>query len=283
MPRSPLPLALLGAGLLLAGQAQAQSWRTVTSARQLFEKKPLDVEVQYGAGELTLAPAERPLLYRMEMRYDEDVMEPVTEYDARRGLLKLGTRGREGRKRGINFKDGSRATITLSREVPLDLHLQFGAGEASLNLGGLALRRLDVSTGASETRIRFDQPNTIPAERVSIEAGAAELEVIGLANTRAARIDFQGGVGATTLDFTGRWNHNATASIQMGVGSVVLRFPRGLGVQLNKSSFLTSFDSPGMVKRGNSFYSSNWEKAAHRLTLDVDAAFGSIEVEWVGN
>jgi len=48
-----------------------------------------------------------------------------------------------------------------------------------------------------------------------------------------------------------------------------------------KDTFLTSFDSEGLVKRGNAYYSLDYEDADRRLTIDIDAAFGSITVVWV--
>jgi len=47
------------------------------------------------------------------------------------------------------------------------------------------------------------------------------------------------------------------------------------------STFLASMDSEGLVKRGSSYYSMDWEEAEHRVTVDVDAAFGSINVIWI--
>jgi hypothetical protein len=273
----------LAAALVLStgGPTAAQEWRTITSARQVQDRSPLDVQIRYGAGELRLAPAESPMLYQMEMRYDERYFTPLTTYDPARHTLRLGTEGTERRGR-MNVRDGGRATIALSREVPLDLQLQFGAGEAEIDLGGMTLRRVAVSTGASDTRIHFSAPNRVAAEQVRIEAGAASLEVSGLANTRAERFSFQGGVGSTTLDFSGDWTRSATASVQLGVGSVVLRIPRGVGVKVSRSSFLTSFDSEGLVKRGNNFFSPDWETATYQLDLTVNAAFGSIRIEWIG-
>jgi hypothetical protein len=218
----------------------------------------------------------------MEMRYDKSDAEPISAYDGAQRRLRLGSRATEERRGRVNMKEGSRATISLTREAPLDLTLQFGAGEADIDLGGMRLRRLDLSTGASQTRLSFGAPNPIAAERVDIRSGAAELTVTGLGNLRAERLSFQGGVGATTLDFSGDWNRSATATVQMGVGSVTLRLPRGLGVRINRSTFLSSFDAPGLVKREGSYYSSDWDTAAHQLTLDLNAAFGSVSVEWIG-
>ena len=275
--RGALLLALAGA-VAGASAAEAQDWRTMTSARQLWGTQPVEVEVEYGAGELEIGQAAGGMLYSMELRYDEEQAVPVAEFDSASRRLKLGASSRRGNRK---VREGSTAKIALSDRVPLDLGLHFGAGEATLNLGGLRLQRLDVETGASETTIRIDRPNPIRAREVDLSAGAAELEVIGLGNLRAERIRFQGGVGATTLDFGGAWAADATASVQMGMGSLVLRFPRSLGVRVSRSSFLTSFDAEGMVRRDGSYFSANWDRAEHKLVVDVEAALGSIEIEWI--
>ena len=67
----------------------------------------------------------------------------------------------------------------------------------------------------------------------------------------------------------------------MGLGSLTLKLPRGLGVQIRKNGFLASFDSQGLVKRGDAYFSEDWEDAERRLTVNVDAALGSIKMAWV--
>ena len=67
----------------------------------------------------------------------------------------------------------------------------------------------------------------------------------------------------------------------MGLGSLELRVPEGLGVKIVKNTFLTSFDSEGLVKRGDAYYSLDYEDAHRRITIDIDAAFGRINVVWV--
>jgi hypothetical protein len=279
--RGRFALALaVGAALGLAEGAHAQDWRTVSSARQRLGEQALDVRLDYGAGVLRVEPASGGLLYRFEMRYDGDQFRPVTEYDRAAGRLHLGVEGTD-RRGNRDIRDGGRASLALNPEVATRLGLQFGAGEAQVELGGLSLREVDLSTGASETRVSFSSPNRIPAETVKMAAGAASLRVAGLGNARAARYEFEGGVGETVLDFGGRWDRSASARVEMGMGSVTLRFPRELGVRIVKESFLTSFDAAGMTKRGNAWYSRDWDSAPHKLTVDIDAAIGSIQVEWI--
>ena len=94
-------------------------------------------------------------------------------------------------------------------------------------------------------------------------------------------IKVAGGVGGVTLDFNGSWRVNSTVDIDMGLGSLELRVPRGLGVSVTKKGVLASFDSQELVKRGNTFYSENWDTATNRVTFTIDAALGSIRMVWV--
>ena len=268
--------ALLAAAVLAAAPAHAQDWRSVTSARQLHGEREVAVRLEYGAGRLQVGPADGGLLYRMQLRYDERSMRPVSEYDD--GVLRLGVRGHRQNQR---IRRGGTAAIGLAPAVPMDLALSFGAGEAEVELGGMAVRRLDLSTGASETSLRFSSPNRVAADVVSLSAGAASLRATGLGNSRATRYVFDGGVGDVTLAFDGVWDRDASLDVDMGLGSVTLRFPRGLGVRIQKDSFLTSFSPGGMVRRGDAWYSRDWDTAEHRLTVQIDAALGSIDVQWM--
>ena len=280
-----LALAALVASAVLAGTADAQRMRSTTVARQLQGERRADVELRYGAGRLKVGPAAGDLLYRMELRYDDARFRPVSEYDRAAARLRLGAESRDsdgGRRRDRGRRnDDQHATVELSPRIPIALDLAFGAGEAEVELGGLALEDVHLQTGASSSRVTFSTPNRVAARRVRIEAGAADLRVTGLGNTRAPRFEFSGGVGETTLDFSGAWSRSATAQIDMGVGSVRLRIPRSLGVKVTRDSFLASFDASGLVRRGNAWYSQNYASAPYRLDLSVHAAVGSIEVDWI--
>ena len=272
---------LAGCGHDAEANQRAHRMRSITSARQVSGERELSVQVRYGAGRLQVQPATGDLLYRMDLRYDEEGFRPVAEYDRAAGRLKLGVEGREHGGSGRHNGRDEHAGIALTPAVPMDLALQFGAGEAEVDLGGMSLRSLSLETGASSTSLSFAQPNRVAARLVKLQAGAAELRVTGLGNARAERIEFQGGVGQTTLDFGGAWDHNATARVQMGVGAVRLRLPRTLGVKVTKSSFLSSFDPSEMVKRGNAWYSRGYEGARYRLDLSIEAAVGSIDIDWI--
>lgn len=273
----PLVLALAVAAVG-ACAAEAQDWRTVTSFRQRSAEDRLEVHVRYGAGRLIVGPAAAGSeLYRVGLRYDSDLFEPITEY--RDGRLEVGV---EGTGRSIRLKNNGAGELDLrlSPEVPLDLDLDFGAVEAEIDLSGLRIRSLNIETGASETDVRFSRRNPIACERIDVSVGAASFEAHGLGNANCAEISLEGGVGDMVLDFSGEWRRSMEAEIEMALGSVTLVVPDDVGVRVQKETFLAGFDAARFVKRDGVFYSENWETARHRLSVDVSGAFGSINVRW---
>lgn len=274
---SKAALILLAAVAVAAPRvAAAQDWRTITSMRQVGSEDELRVTVEYGAGRLDLAPAAPGVLYRSSLRYDADVIRPQISY--RSGALRLGLDN--VRVRGRNMKSGQ-LRLDLGTEVPLDLKLEFGAARANIDLSGIPLKRLRIATGASETDLRVDRASAESCEEVDLDVGAAAFRAIGLGNLNPERVRFSGGVGEVTLDFTGEARRDIDVGIEMGLGSLTLRVPRGTGIQVRKSGLLVGFDSQELIKRGDTFYSQDWESADRRITFEVQAALGSVRVVWV--
>ena len=260
---------------LLAGQ----SWRTVTMSHQIEDNSEIRVFVEYGAGHLKIGAADGGVLYRMNLRYDEDIFEPVSDFSGDR--LHLGV---ESIGRGFNIgrnKQSGELDLEFARGIPMDMDLEFGAVRADIDFGGLALTDLDLSTGASQSTIDISEPNSVGMSTARFEIGAAEFEARHLGNLNAERIEVDAGVGQVTLWLNGRWQRDASVSIDMGLGALELRVPEGLGLRLRKEGFLVSLDSEGLVKRGDWYYSLDYEDADRKVTVDLDAAFGSVKVVWV--
>lgn len=279
MTMSRLLAAAVCAGALLPASVEGQSWKSVTMSRQLEGNDDVRVYVEYAAGQFTLQPTGEGVLYSMSLRYDEDRFEPVADFSGER--LRLGVEStRSGFRLGRHGQSGE-LNLRLARGVPMDLDLEFGAVQANLELGGLALTDLDLSTGASESTIDISEPNPTSMGTAHFEVGAAEFTVRGLGNLNAERIEVDAGVGSLTLGLDGRWQQDARVAIDMGLGALELRIPEGLGIELRKDSFFTSLDSEGLVKRGDAYYSLDWEDAPRKVTIDLDAAFGSVKVVWI--
>src|SRR5262245_27180653 len=257
--------------------AAAQDWRTITTLRRFAGEDVLHVNVEYGAGRLVITPGAANSLYRATLRYDANVYRPLNSYND--GELNIGITG--GKISGSRNMKAGRLDLALGTAVPLDLALKFGAAEADLELGGLRLQKATIQTGASDTNVRISRPNPVTCTTARFEVGAARFEAEGLRNLNCEDLSFSGGVGDVALDFTGNWRTDGTVDIDMGLGSLTLRLPKGLGVSVHKSSVLASFDSQGLIKRGQVYYSEGFDKSERKLNINIDAALGSIKVLWV--
>lgn len=292
-------LAYLAAVALAAAPADGQQVLRMSTARQVGGEEAVEMKLRYGAGRLTVGAAEEGLLYEARLRYDSDSFQPLRSYRVSEGTarVELGLENRDGEGLSFGWNDvgdvdlgdledtdasDGRLEVGLSREVPTSLEVEAGATESTLRLGGLPIRRLAVKTGASETEVHFDRPNPVRMERLEFNLGAASLEATGLGHAGAETIVVEGAVGEVTLDFTGEWTRDARASVEMGLGSLTLRIPSDLGVRIRRKGLLSSFSGLGLEKADDGSYrSADWDRAAHHLDLEVETAFGNVEVEVV--
>jgi N-terminal domain of toast_rack, DUF2154 len=279
-PRGAFILGLVAAvavAVAVPGPASAQDWRTMTLTRRTAGQDHLSIDLQYGAGDLSIHPVNDDVLYRAMIRYDADRYEPLTDYHD--GTLSIGIRG--GKGINIHNQDAGRLDLGLGTGVPLDLDLKFGAVEANLDLGGLRVRSATIETGASETTVRFSTPNPETLSSLELSIGAASFKAYDLGNANVDRMVVNGGVADVDLDMGGAWQRDMTAEVKMGMGSVSFRVPRDVGVRVHKSGFLASFDASDFNRSGDDYISSNWDRAKRHLKLEIDSAFGSINVGWL--
>lgn len=280
MLRLALVLVALEAG---ATSASAQSMRSFATFRQLHGETRLRADLDYRAGGLRITPGRATELYRMDASYDEERYSPTSAYDAGRGAVTLGLQpaGQGGLRVVSRRQLRQDATVAFAPSVDLHLDLALGAVQADIELGGLTLNQLVMEAGASQAVLRFSAPNLSRCRSMEITAGAAELTVLGLGNSRCDRFALEGGMGKVTLDFAGAWTTSTEAEIKMAVGEVTLRLPRKVGVRLTLDRFLASFESAGLIRTGNAYQSPGYDRAERRLNIDLTTAVGGVRVEWL--
>ncbi len=279
-----LALALAASGGSLAPAAAAgQSFRTISVARQIQGEQDLTVDVEFAAGTFELKPGQGSALYRAQIVYDEDHFTPSTRYRASSNTLRIGVSsdGLGGFKRDVTSRQ--RMFLAITPAVPTKLELKLGAVKADIELGGLSLIEGTIKTGATEIQIAFSSPNRVSCRDFTLKTGAAEVLVEQLGNARCRHIEVVGGAAHITLDFTGEWDASVvtTAEIKLGIGALTLRLPEDLGVEVELSRLLASFEQTGFAKHDSHYVSHNYDTAAAKLHLDVKAVLGDISVEWV--
>jgi hypothetical protein len=267
---------VLWAGMALPSPVAAQTWSTTQYERQIRGETELRVEVEYGMGTVTLLPAEAGILYRARIRYDEEGFVP--RHDFRSGILRVGV---EGSSRRTSFRRGEQEgelTLRLSRDLPLQLKMEFGAVRSELDLGGLQLQELELATGASDTRIRVSEPNPGELEQATFKVGAAAFVATDLGRLNAREINVEAGVGDVRLELGGLTRSRTRVQAKMGLGSLEIRVPDTAGVRMTRSTFLSSVNAPGLERTGNAYVSPNWDRAEIQVEIHVESAFGSVSI-----
>src|SRR5215471_6537074 len=99
------------------------------------------VNLQMGAGNLRVGSGTDKLM-RADFEYNIPSWKPEVRYTA--GNLSISQPSSHSVRLGNNKYDWD---VRFSRDVPLNMSIEFGAGEAHLDLGSLSLQHVDVQMG----------------------------------------------------------------------------------------------------------------------------------------
>jgi hypothetical protein len=276
--------------LLLATPLSAQRWQTLSAQRQRQDTDSLSVRLRHGAGRLTVAAAPASLLYDIHWRYDADRFRPRRRYDAATHTLTIDAdSGSEGffslRRHHVRIggtgKPASELSLGLARATSLNLTLRFGAADANIDLNDLSVSRLQVETAASDTRLSFGTPNPQPMRALDIKVTAATLSALRLGNAHVSQVNVTTVVGDADLDLSGAWAGDMALKLDIVTGGATVRVPRTVGVQVRASKFLAGLDASRMTERDGAYFSDNWERSTHKLTIDASATLAGIELVWL--
>ena len=265
---------------LLPGAARAQSaplWRNVDIVRQLRDSLPQRIRVQYGAGRVDVRSTGDPTLYSMHLRYDEARSTPLHRYDAEQHTTSLGLESRGGAQ--ASRGESGELRLLLPRTVPIDLEMEFGGTQATLDLGEMSLQSVRLECGAADAMLLFSRPNRVRMRDLEVNVGAADFTGRLLANANADQIRVRGGLGSVDLDFNGTWTHDVTVATRLAVGKLTLHVPADVGVRVEVQRIAAGFDHVGLVKRDDAWYSTNYDSAPYKLKVRAETFFGAIDIQ----
>ena len=263
--------------------ALAGGYKTLEKRIPLGNEKSLEVSMDMGLAEIAITPGNGKYIMQAVAVYDDDYIKQKIDFTpGKNAILEIESKKRKGNiEHWDNIKNEWELSFTT--ELPMELNLDLGLGECTMDLTEIQLYGIDFDIGLSELYLEFNKPNKETIKRMRIESGLGELTIVGLLNANFREFDFSGGLGSSELHFTGKNNQPCEASVEVGLGSVEIFLERGLPVKIySESSFLSSVDIEGMKKiRKGVHVSRDWdEDAPDRLILNLEVGLGSITVEW---
>ena len=240
-------------------------------------KASLDVNV----GQIEVEPGSTDTSFELDMHYNELAFEPQVEFNREAGIARLSIELEGGGKSFRGLGDNT-LFLKLRPDVPLELETNTGIGECNINLTGMKVQSVELQSGVGETKLTMLEPNRITCENVEIASGVGELELVGLGNLAFEELEFRGGIGEATLDFSGTWDTIGEIEIEVGAGSIEILLPRDIGAEVRVSkTFLSDFDLPRFEKKGDTYYSDNLDRASKVIKFRINAGIGHVELDWI--
>ena len=182
------------------------------------------------AGELTLYGGNNEMMEAVFV-YNIDRWKPLVDYQVvgRRGELSV----KQGKTKGIpvgNTKN--RWEIYVGKNVPLDIEIDFGAGQGNLDLREINLKSLEIDMGVGDLDVDL-RGDRIQDLNVSIDGGVGS-GTIFLPRDIGVRAKVDGGIGSIeavglkktndiyTNEAYGRSDVTIDIDIEAGIGSIEL-------------------------------------------------------------
>ncbi len=235
-----------------------------------------DVTLSMGAGKLTVAPgaaglASGVILYNVERWKPE-----VTRTDSSLSIKQGSTKGLSGLGGDIvndwDLKLGG---------TPIRLAVTAGAYQGTYELGQLSLQKLSIKDGASKSQVSFSYPNLSQMESLSYETGASSVALTGLADANFKKMEFKGGAGSFTLDFSGTLRSDGSVSVEAGVGSVHIIVPSTTAAKVVIKGNLTDVTyEGGWLAEGKTYHTpaAGPQTQGKLLTITVNMNLGSLSL-----
>lgn len=245
------------------------------------------VDVSFGKVYISKGPSSKVVVADYSSPVDEDKEEFEMNYSVHNGRGELLLRSKErGRFWGRSRKDEDNLddrewNLQFTDEIPITFRIELGAGRGELDLSGLQIREMKLSSGASAVDMRCDKPNPIRADNIVIESGVSKFTATNLSNTNFRRLKFSGGVGSYKLDFGGSLRQDADAKIEVGLGAVTVNIPRTLPVRLYyDDSWFSTFDLQGDFhhRRSGVYETEGVDEKGPMMSIQIESGLGSVRV-----
>ncbi len=171
----------------------------------------------------------------------------------------------------------------LTDAKPYFLELQYGLGNANVDLSGLSIKKLKINTGSANVNIGFNSSmeNQVDMDTffVKVDLGSVAVKNINLSRTHVVMADV--GFGNMMLDFSNKPLVSNKIKGSVGAGNLIIILPSDDTPILVKihDSWLCSVTIPkGLKKVGeNTFANMSYTKdAKNALSFDLDVSMGSI-------
>ena len=194
-----------------------------------------------------------------------------------------GNQPNEGKKSSFHIADfhAGQWALKFSDAVPISFDVQLGVGKGDFDFSGLHVKDFNLSTGAGDVVLTFDELNPTTIENMNIESGVSKFDGRNLGNANFKHFRFQEGVGTSTLDFSGGLHSEVDVDLEVGMGVMTIIVPPEVGARVtydktwaSKLECAEDFHSTSDTE----YVSDNYDRVPAKMNIRVDSGLGSIKI-----
>ncbi|MEA2088008.1 MAG: toast rack family protein [Candidatus Caldatribacteriota bacterium] len=244
----------------------------------LGEVDLLIVSIKFGAGKLDLISGQEDV-FEGNFQYDKSILKPNIQYEilGKTGSLTLSQSIKKDLDLPFPYKNIW--NLKLPSGIPLQLYINTATYSGDIDLTNLQIENFYLNSGAGQTNILFNQPNLIELKNINIKTGASTIKMLGLANANFNEMNFTGGAGSYTFDFSGNLTKKSKVNINSGAAKIILKIPSTIGTKIIIERFLAArLDIRGFVKINDQTYISP-EYGKNDAELDIKIKGSLVDVE----
>ncbi len=169
--------------------------------------------------------------------------------------------------------------LYFSTEIPIEFTIETGASENELNLGGMQIRTLKLSCGASDTYLDFPEENPIEMEKFTIEAGVSKLTIDNMLNAHFRLFRFNGGMGDYNFYLNGNLRKTARLDFNTGIATSKLIIDPDIPFKAQiDHSFLSSVTVNDAEEEDELFTSFNFDGEKPYLRIIAETGIGTFKI-----
>jgi hypothetical protein len=174
--------------------------------------------------------------------------------------------------------------IYLTENKPYTLNLDYGLGNANIDLSGLSIKRLKINTGSADVNVSYNSgmENKVDMDTFFVKVDLGSLNVKQLSLSRAHVMIADVGFGNILLDFSDKPMVSNKVKGSVGAGNMVILLPSDdvpVLVKISESWLCSINLCKGLKRIGeNTFANESYaqKNSKEGITFDLDVSLGKI-------
>jgi hypothetical protein len=288
------PLSLAFVGLMGAGAVLGQMKKQFT-VDDHENCKTVDLCLKAKTGNCFIRPAQNTELLAIYSNQDLEEYAHTFSNEVKGAIcyvkLALEQEGQRGVGKKISYQVfGGEERISdkfwkvyLTDTKPYSLSLDYGLGNANVDLSGLSIKKLKINTGSADVNVAYasGEENKVEMDTFFVKVDLGSLNVKQINLSRSKVVIAEVGFGNIFLDFSNTPSIVPVVRGSVGAGNMVIQLPEEsipVMVKINESWLCSIHLSRNLKKIGANTYANAAyvEDPKDALTFDLDVSMGKI-------